>query len=166
MSDTKDAFDLFIDSVGENNREFVLELNSFLLANDCKCDIKPAKSGYVVSYILCGAKRTLANFVFRKSGVKLRIYADHVAEYQEFLDSLPDKMKKEIKKASPCKRLLNPDDCNPKCAMGYSFVLEGMPYQKCRYMAFMPALNEQNNPYIKQFLEKELSVRNSADLRE
>lgn len=159
MSDTKDTFDLFLDSVGEENREFVRELNSYLLASNCKCDIKPSKSGYVVSYVLCETKRTLANFVMRKTGVKLRIYADHVAEYQEFLDSLPDKMKKEIKKASICKRLVNPDDCNPKCAMGYSFVLDGQPFQKCRYMAFMPTLNGQNNPYIKQFLEKELSIR-------
>ena len=28
-------------------------------------------------------------------------------------------MKKEITKASVCKRLINPNDCNPKCAMGY-----------------------------------------------
>lgn len=160
MSDTKDTFDLFLESVGGDNREFVLALNSYLIENNCRCDCKPSKSGYVVSYVLNDSKRTLANFVFRKSGVKLRIYADHVAEYQEFLDSLPDKMKKEIKKASVCKRLLNPDDCNPKCAMGYSFVLEGLPYQKCRYMAFMPALNSQNNPYIRQFLEKELAIRN------
>lgn len=160
MSDMKEAFGQFIESVGEENREFVLKLNDYLLENNCKCDIKTSKSGYVVSYILCETKRTLVNFVFRKSGVKIRIYADHVAEYQEFLDELPDKMKKEIKKASVCKRLLNPDDCNPKCAMGYSFVLEGLPYQKCRYMAFMPTLNEQNNPYIKGFLERELSIRN------
>ena len=88
--------------------------------------------------------------------MKLRIYPEHIQEYQSFLDTLPEKVKKEIKKASVCKRLINPDDCNPKCAMGYSFTLDGEPYQKCRYMAFQPTLSEENNPYIKQFLEKEL----------
>ena len=63
---------------------------------------------------------------------------------------------KEIKKASVCKRLINPDDCNPKCIMGYTFVLDGEQYQKCRYMAFQPTLSEENNPYINQFLENEL----------
>ena len=65
-------------------------------------------------------------------------------------------IKKEIKKASVCKRLVNPDDCNPKCVMGYTFMLDGERYQKCRYMAFQPALSEENNPYIMEFLEKEL----------
>lgn len=73
--------------------------------------------------------------------MKLRIYPEHIQEYQIFLDSLPEKMKKEIKKASVCKRLINPNDCNPKC----------------RYMAFQPTLSEENNPFIKQFLEYELS---------
>ncbi len=51
---------------------------------------------------------------------------------------------------------MKPDDCNPKCIMGYTFALDGEQYQKCRYMAFQPTLSEENNPYIKQFLEKEL----------
>ena len=88
--------------------------------------------------------------------MKLRIYPEHIGEYQSFLDTLPEKVKKEIKKASACKRLINPDDCNPKCVMGYTFVLDGEQYQKCRYMAFQPTLSEENNPYIRQFLEKEL----------
>lgn len=40
--------------------------------------------------------------------------------------------------------------------MGYTFVLDNEQYQKCRYMAFQPTSSEENNPYIKQFLEKEL----------
>ncbi len=103
-------------------------------------------------------QRTLATFVSRKTGMKLRIYPEHIQEYQSFLDTLPEKVKKEIKKASVCKRLINPDDCNSKCVMGFTFVLDGEQYQKCRYMAFQPTLSEENNPYIKQFLEKELQA--------
>ena len=88
--------------------------------------------------------------------MKLRIYPEHIQKYQSFLDTLPEKIKKEIKKASVCKRLINPDDCNTKCIMGYTFVLDGEQYQKCRYMAFQPTLSTENNPYIKQFLENEL----------
>ncbi len=88
--------------------------------------------------------------------MKLRIYPEHIQKYQSFLDTLPEKIKKEIKKASICKRLINPDDCNTKCIMGYTFVLDGEQYQKCRYMAFQPTLSEENSPYIKQFLENEL----------
>ena len=88
--------------------------------------------------------------------MKLRIYPEHIQRYQNFLDTLPEKAKKEIMKASVCKRLVNPDDCNPTCVMGYTFALDGVQYQKCRYMAFQLTLSEENNPYIKQFLEEEL----------
>lgn len=75
--------------------------------------------------------------------MKLRIYPEHIQEYQIFLDTLPE---------------TNPDDCNSKCVMGFTFVLDGEKYQKCRYMAFQPTLSEENNPYIRQFLEKELQA--------
>ena len=90
--------------------------------------------------------------------MKLRIYSEHIQEYQIFLDTLPKKVKKEIKKASVCKRLINPNDYNLKYIMGYIFVLDGEQYQKCRYMTFQPTLSEKNNLYIKQFLEKELRL--------
>ena len=61
-----------------------------------------------------------------------------------------------IRKASVCKRLLDPNDCNPRCRMGYTFVMEGEQYQKCRYMAFLLTLNEESHPYILQLLHKEL----------
>ena len=151
-------FNMFMETVDERFHSFVNQINEYLTENGCKCDIKLQKSGYIVSYMLSGGKRTLATFVTRKSGMKLRIYPEHIREYQSFLDTLPEKVKKEIKKASVCKRLINPGDCNPKCVMGYTFMLDGEWYQKCRYMAFQPALSEENNPYIKQFLEKELEA--------
>ena len=155
----EDKFKLFLNCIDEDNQDFVQELNDYLIKNNCKCDIKPAKSGYLVSYILKDSKRTLATFVIRKSGVKIRIYPENINKYEDFLNTLPNKMKKDIKKASICKRLVNPDDCNPKCVKGYNFMLEDEMYQKCRYMAFMPTLNNENNLYIKQFLEQELACR-------
>lgn len=154
-----EQFEAFLQTVDERYREFVEQLDEYLTQSHCKSEVKMAKSGYVVSYILCDTQKTLANFVCRKSGMKLRIYPEHLAQYTEFLDTLPVKMKKEIQKASVCKRLLDPTACNPKCAMGYVFTLDGQEYQKCRYMAFMPTLNEENNPYIRQFLERELQNR-------
>ncbi len=153
-----EKFNSFMEKVDECFRDFVEQINEYLTEKCCKCAIKTAKSGYVVSYVLSSNKRTLATFVSRKTGMKLRIYHEHIRTYQSFLDTLPEKMKKEIKKASDCKRLINPDDCNPKCVMEYIFVMDGEQYQKCRYMAFQPTLSEENNPYIKQFLEKELSI--------
>ena len=157
-----EKFNMFMETVDERFRSFVSQINEYLTENSCKCDMKLQKSGYVVSYVL-SSKRTLATFVSRKTGMKLRIYPEHIQEYQGFLDTLPEKVKKEIKKASVCKRLINPDDCNPKCIMGYTFVLDGEQYQKCRYMAFQLTLSDESNPYIKQFLDKELLAGENYD---
>lgn len=148
----------FLDLTG-TSKEFVEDINHFLLNSNCKRDIKIAKSGFTVSYLLQNTKRTLATFVCRKTGIKLRIYPQNLNEYERFLDTLPVKMKKEIIKSSVCKRLLNPNDCNPKCVMGYDFIMDSEHYQKCRYMSFMPTLTEESNPYIKEFLLKEISFQ-------
>lgn len=141
------------------SKEFVEDINKFLLNSNCKRDIKTAKSGFTVSYLLKEKKRTLATFVCRKAGIKIRIYPQNLNKYESFLGALPVKMKKEIIKSSVCKRLINPNDCNLKCVMGYDFIMDSEHYQKCRYMAFMPALSEESNPYIKEFLQREISFQ-------
>ena len=158
MSKLNVQFCEYLDTVEKQYQDIVAEINEYLTDNGCKCEIKEAKSGFVVSYIYETSKRTVVSFVSRKTGMKIRIYAEHLAQYVDLLDTFPQKMKQEIKKSSVCKRLINPNDCNPKCPKGYDFFIDNEHYQKCRYMAFMPTLNEENNPFIKCFLEKEISA--------
>ena len=94
-----DKFSKFMETVDGRFCSFVKQIDEYLTAMGCKCDIKLQKSGYVVSYMLSGSKRTLATFVSRKTGMRLRIYPEHIQEYQGFLDTLPEKMKKEIGRA-------------------------------------------------------------------
>lgn len=155
MEDMK--FAEFMDCIAESSRDLVMDIHLFLTDSGCKCDVKPSKSGYTVSYIRKDTKKALANFVCRKTGVKIRIYPQNLNKYESFLNTLPAKMKKDIVKSSVCKRLLNPEDCNPKCQMGYDFMMDKEHYQKCRYMAFMPAVTEETLPAIKEFLEKDLA---------
>ncbi len=149
-------YDEFLEITG-SNRSLVEDINGFLLENNCKREIKTAKSRFTVSYLLQDTKKTLAVFVCRKTGIKIRIYPQRLNEYMNFLDSLPANMKKEIAKASVCKRLLNPDDCNPKCVMGYDFIMGKEHYQKCRHMAFMFTVTEESVPYIRKFLQNDLT---------
>ena len=149
------SYNEFLEITGLD-RDFIEDINNFLLENNCKRRIKAAKSSPTVSYLLQDSKKTLATFVCRKTGIKIRIFPQHLNEYMGFLDTLPAKMKKEIAKASVCKRLVNPNDCNPKCVMGYDFIMDKERYQKCRYMAFMPSITEESTPYIKRFLQNEL----------
>ena len=152
---TDKNYEEFLETTGAG-RNLVEDINGFLLDGNCCREIKTAKSGFTVSYLLQDTKRTLATFVCRKTGIKIRIFPQRLNEHMEFLDTLPAKMKKEIIKASACKRLVNPNDCNPKCVMGYDFIMDRERYQKCRYMAFMPSITEESTPYIKKMLQNEL----------
>ena len=153
---TDKNYDEFLELTGAV-RDFAEDINGFLLDHDCRREIKTAKSGFTVSYLLPDTKKTFATFVGRKTGIKIRIFPQRLNEYMDFLDTLPAKMKKEIAKASVCKRLVNPDDCNPKCVTGYDFIMDNVRYQKCRYMAFMPTITEESTPYIKKLLQNELT---------
>ncbi len=153
---TDKNYDEFLELTGAV-RDFAEDINGFLLDHDCRREIKTAKSGFTVSYLLPDTKKTFATFVCRKTGIKIRIFPQRLNEYMDFLDTLPAKMKKEIAKASVCKRLVNPDDCNPKCVTGYDFIMDNVRYQKCRYMAFMPTITEESTPYIKKLLQNELT---------
>lgn len=152
MSETCTFYDFLI-SVDEENQNFVMDLHDELTKLGCKIGVKPAKSGYVVSYTL--NKKTIANYVFRKKGLMARIYAGHIVQYMDFLDTLPDGMAASIQKAPICKRLKDPAACNQKCPMGYDMILKGERLQRCRNSAFMFLLTEENKPFIKSLLMKE-----------
>lgn len=154
--DKKSGFEDFIAAVNGDNQEFVRELHHKLMERGCKLEVKDARSGYVVSYKY--DKKTIANYVFRKKGLLIRIYAEHASQCTELLDTLPDGMVQSIQKASICKRLVNPDDCNPRCPMGYDFWLKGEHYQKCRSNAFMFLVCPENNEFIGELLLKEIKV--------
>jgi hypothetical protein len=68
-------------------------------------------------------------------------------------------MKKTIESAPICKRLHDPDKCNSRCPMGYTFELNGNLYKNCRYNSFIFPVNEENHEAIRQFLEREMQER-------
>ncbi len=150
---SKYTYNDFITCVDEDNQDFVSELHEELIKLECKLEVKQAKSGYVASY--SKNKKTIANYVFRKKGLYVRIYAGHIAAYQEVLDTLPDSMVQAVQEAPVCKRLVDPAACNPRCSMGYEFALRGRWQQKCRNGAFMFLLTEENRPYVKALLLSE-----------
>lgn len=152
-------FSAFVEAAGPQHGEFINWLHAYAMENNFTVDIKDSKNGYVVSYIHAPTKRTVANYVFRKKGPMLRIYADNVATRMDILETLPDSMKKTIAKSAACRRMLNPEACNPRCLMGYDFLLEGKREQKCRYGGFMFFLDDETKPYLKEMMEQEISAR-------
>lgn len=153
------TFEDFLADVAPELKGFVKALNDYLLSNSCTVKIEQAKSGFVVSYNSAATKRVVLNFVFRKSGLIIRIYADFVQSYEAFLQTLPEGMKKTVDKAPICKRLSNTAPCNSRCSMGFDFTLEDSHYQKCRYSSFMFPVNRENVPFIQAFVEHEIRER-------
>ena len=143
----KYTFDDFLSTVDGDNREFVRELHEELTKLGCKTEIKQAKSGYVVSCLQ--NKKTILNYVFRRKGLMVRIYPNHLADYMEVFDTISDELAKAIQDAPVCKRL---------CAMGYDFVLKGQRQQKCRSSAFFFLLTSDNRAFAKALLLNEANT--------
>lgn len=149
----------FLGAVNPIYADFVNQTNDFLIQNGCKIKIDLAKNGYLVSYSHAKTKRVVANFVFRKNGLVIRIYGDYINKYIDFAETLPAAMIKSIEKAPVCKRLIDPTTCNSRCSMGYDFTIKGVQYKRCKYNCFMFEINDDNIPFVKAFLENEIKER-------
>lgn len=152
-----ETFILFLNDIPAESQGFVLELDKYLTEKGSKRTIKSAKSGFVTSYSSPKSGNALLNYVFRKTGVKIRIYAQNVGEYAAILSDFPDDMKKDIIKARDCKKL-NGLNCSPTCGGGYAFTMEGVDYKKCKNMAFFHSLEEGNFVAIRKLVEAEIGI--------
>ena len=152
-------FENFLSEVSPDYKSFAEEINSSLLANGCQSKIEQKASGYFVSYTCSKTKRSLLNFLFRKSGLIARIYGENCKSYSEFLNSIPSTMEKEISKATDCKRLIDPSKCNQKCTMGYEFKVGNNHYQKCKNSCFMFLITPESMPIVGNFIKYELKAR-------
>lgn len=159
MSKEEIKFEDFLANVSPVNVDFVNQTHAFILQSGCTYKIESAKNGFVVSYVHAKTKKVIANYVFRKSGLIIRIYGDHIGSYSDVLTALPEGMAKAIEKAPVCKRLIDPTKCNSRCPMGYVFELNGTVHQKCRYNSFMFGVIDENYDTIHAFIERELNER-------
>jgi len=152
-------FDNFLAAAGAEHEVFIKQLHEYLQKNDCVVAIKEAANGYVVSYAHKPTKRTVANYVFRKKGPILRVYADHICSYMDILAHWPESMKDTLRKGGTCKRLLDPTACNARCLKGFDFILDGERRQPCRYNGFMFFLDDETKPRLSELMEHEIQAR-------
>jgi len=156
----KYTFGQFLETVDNNYKDFTEKTNANLLSNGYISKIESKANGYFVSYSHQKSKRSLLNFLFRKSGLICRIYPENVDRHHEIVHSLPDKMVQEINKAAKCKRFLNPDDCWDKCLGGYDFNIKDTNYKRCRYSCFQFLVTDESMSYIDDMVRKEIECRN------
>jgi len=160
MAAEKIIFEQFLEAVEAEHRPFTENLHEYLIENGCKVTFEEKKSGYLASYKHGKKKRAIANFIFRKAGMLVRIYGEYISGYPDFLNTLPEGLVQDIADSGDCKRLTN-NGCSPKCS-GYDFTVGGRRFQKCRYNCFELLVADKNNGYIKAFIENELRERASA----
>lgn len=119
-----ETFMPFLNDIPAESQGFVLELDKYLTSKGSKRTIRAAKSGFVTSYASPVTGKALLNYVFRKTGVKMRIYAQSIGENSDILSDLPENMKADIRKSGNCKKL-NGLNCSPTCSGGYAFTMDG-----------------------------------------
>jgi len=152
-------FSDFLADVRPDYHGFAEGIHASLLAAGYKMKMERKANGFLVSYAHPETRRSLLNFVFRKHALVVRIYADHLGGYMDFLRALPEAMEKEISRAPVCKRLIDPADCNSRCPMGYDFFVGETQYKKCRYSCFMFPVNPENIPVLEEFIALERKAR-------
>ena len=157
MVQEKINFEQFAEAVDAGNKPFVLDLHNYLIDSGCKVTFEEKKSGYLASYKIGKPQRALLNFIFRKNGMLARIYGERIGCYPDFLNTLPSVMVESIERAGICKRLVH-NTCSPKC-VGYDFIIGNDHFQKCRYSCFEFLMTDENNPFIKSFVEHEIRER-------
>lgn len=160
MAKEKGSFKEFLSAVAPEYQSFVEKLNNKLIEQGCDLVIKEAKSGYAASYQL--EKKTVMNWVFRKSGVLARIYGDNAGKYEDIIASLPAEMQKKMTISRDCKRLIDPTACSDTCVKGFVYTLNGDTHKKCRNDGMFFLLTNETAEYIARLVCAEVTVRKSA----
>ena len=143
-----DTFNDFLVTVEPRHQEFAKAIHERLVENNFKVKIENKASGFFVSYSHPKTKRSLLNFLFRKSGMLARIYPNRINT--EVPGSLTETMKEEIEKAPDCKR------CSDKCPTGYKFSIKDKTYDKCRYNAFLFSVTEESKGILTEWAQREI----------
>lgn len=149
-------FEDFLTKLNAEEIPLAITINDIFTSNDCARNTKESASGFTVSYTSGTTKKTLASFICRKTGLKIRITPEKPFDCAELIHDLPDNMKKDMVRGNECKRLSGANVCNPRCLMGYDFMLDGDTYKKCRSMAFLFSVTDENLPHILAFIHKSL----------
>lgn len=160
MVKEKVSFKEFQSAVAPEHQAFVDELNNKLIELGCNLVIKEAKSGYTASYQL--EKKTVMNWVFRKSGILARIYGDNAGKYEDVIASLPADMQKKMTASRDCKRLIDPNACSDTCVKGFVYDLDGGTYKKCRNDGMFFLLTNETAEHIAELICAEVTVRQSV----
>ena len=160
MAKTKRTIEDFIETVEENYKDFVRELNEILLAEEYKLRIQMTKNnGLSISYTKPKMKWRLLGLSIRDNQLTIHINAEHYKKYPELLNNMPQVVKDHLENVHDCLKIANPDKCWKACEPGYDFHVGDKSYQACRYDCFKTKINKENIPFFLELIECEIRER-------
>ena len=149
------SLEQYLEACGAGCADFVQELHDLIVSRKGKAEFVVQKTSLLGSFK--HKQKSVFNTLLKEFGLVVRIYGENIADYPEFLDFLPVEMVDAISESGDCKWLTQ-GKCSPKCG-GYDFNIAGAHFQKCRYNCFEFLATDTSKPYIKAFVEHELTRR-------
>jgi len=159
MEKEKYQFEDFLAEVDQEQKAAVTKIHKSMTESGYKYKVEKKALGFALSYKHPKTKRSICNMLFRKDGLRIRIYAESHIQYAAFIENLPEDMEAQVAKAVNCKRFLIPPECSDTCSAGYDISIRGNRYQKCRYSCFFFKANNDNLPIITELIELEKASR-------
>ena len=154
-------FEDFLMSVDDEQRDFVLAVNEKLMQEGCKVKISSSKTSiFTVKYTQ--GRKGILNFVLRKKGLTVSIYARNFEKYPDVLNGLHNSVITQIANAPPCKNLVGPKKCSWADCVGYSIPIGEDIHQKCSYQCFHFNIDAESTPSLMELLNSELKERKAA----
>jgi hypothetical protein len=162
MAKAKYQLDDFLAIVNDRDRDFVLAIHNMLVEKGYKLKVQVTKTyGLHIAYAqpkIKTVKGIIAYFLVQAGKLMMRVNADHLSQYPQILDRLPESMVSQIADASDCLKIKDPQKCWQGC-MGYAFEIRGRQYGKCICNCFMLNVNGDSYPFLVEMLEQEAARR-------
>jgi hypothetical protein len=137
---------------------YITELDILLTENNCKNEGDPGNFKYAFTYTSKKTKKVVCKIAFGITGCSIKLNAEHINEYLNFITKLPTDMLDIMKNGWNCAKAFDINGCNPKCQAGFKFKIDGTEYLKCRCLNFNFSINNATNrEIIKKWFELEMS---------
>lgn len=124
--------------------------------------IRETKQGMVCAYNHKKTFRTPVKYTATGGGLRMQIRAAHLADYTDFLNTLPPDMRTAMVKGINCSHTAERGGCGPwggsKCNGGFAFSFGEEAYRKCRYNNFNFTFTPDTAPYLRAMMEQECAV--------
>jgi len=149
----------FLSEVDRGNMDFAMEVHERLSKMACKVKLTSTKAyPYQLAYTMPNSRKGILNFYLRKKGLRVRITIVDPEQHSDVLNSLPEKMVRQIEKKDLCRKIVEGCNCLDTCT-GFDFQIGETRYQKCRFYCFQFDVEAESIPFFFQLLESEIKAR-------